>query len=726
MPLGAFRINSLAKVQAVAEPEVNPRTEGFVDVTADGNAQLTNAQYKLRSGPYGGSIRLGANGDIIKPSRTDLGDIMNDGDYTIEAFVRHDSVASVDYIFSNRKTTFGTFGWVLSMRGDLAGDKFELLTSGYTGITGSTSIQHQNGASADTWYHVALVRSGNILTLYVDGVASTTTIDLSGSSYAPSDQLWFGSNGNTAAQMIGYMDEIRVSNVARYTSDFTPTTTNFEPDENTLLLLHGDGPYGSNGNYHIVDDIGDLRPIDIAIIPNETNDTSSTAPSISTAQSKFGGSSFRSYDNDGHVDFKHPDWGSQYTIEFWFRTDSVSGTQYIAGQWGGSGAGGSAWLIYLSGSTLKCYVNSLSSGFILNNVTIASGVTTNTWHHVAISWDGSTHRTFYNGTMGATASSSLTPLYYESMHVWLGTVSGTTANWTGYIDEFRMSDTARYTSSFTVQSTAHANDANTQVLLHFDGTNGSTTTTDDASQDYEQAVTFDGSSDYLSHTSSAGFTDGKQLTVSMWFRPATVHTARIYEFANALYSQAGSEIFIVSDGRIRWGARNSSNNYVMRFDILSTGTKAYSANTWYHLLGSVDLTSTSTRHFYLNEVAITNPSDGTWSDYNNDNMDLTRNTYAIGSASDFSNKFNGDLGPLWIDDSYIDLSVESNRRKFISSSGTPVDAGSDGSTPTGSQPLIYIKGGATTWNSATQNVGSTSDFTMTGSVTDSSNEPVST
>jgi hypothetical protein len=41
--------------------------------------------------------------------------------------------------------------------------------------------------------------------------------------------------------MNGHMDEIRVSNSARYTTTFTPSTTPFVNDANTLLLLHMDG-----------------------------------------------------------------------------------------------------------------------------------------------------------------------------------------------------------------------------------------------------------------------------------------------------------------------------------------------------------------------------------------------------------------------------------------------------------------------------------------------------
>ena len=48
--------------------------------------------------------------------------------------------------------------------------------------------------------------------------------------------------------------------------------------------------------------------------------------------------------------------------------------------------------------------------------------------------------------------------------------SGWTSNPSGYIDELRVSNTARYTSSFTPTGSAFSTDANTKLLLHFDDT----------------------------------------------------------------------------------------------------------------------------------------------------------------------------------------------------------------------------------------------------------------
>lgn len=58
--------------------------------------------------------------------------------------------------------------------------------------------------------------------------------------------------------------------------------------------------------------------------------------------------------------------------------------------------------------------------------------------------------------------------------------------------------------------------------------------------------------------------------------------------------------------------------------------------------------------------------------------------------------FPGCIGPIWMTNEEIDFSQASNRLKFTdaSNNGTIKDLGADGSTPTGTQPKIYLKGNA--------------------------------
>jgi len=73
------------------------------------------------------------------------------------------------------------------------------------------------------------VRSGGLWTLYVNGVniASTSTSYTFGNNSAP---FYIGNWANKNAPWQGYIDEFRVSTVARYTANFTPPTAPFVLD----------------------------------------------------------------------------------------------------------------------------------------------------------------------------------------------------------------------------------------------------------------------------------------------------------------------------------------------------------------------------------------------------------------------------------------------------------------------------------------------------------------
>jgi hypothetical protein len=71
------------------------------------------------------------------------------------------------------------------------------------------------------WAHYAVVKSGNTIRVFVNGVEY-------GSVGATSDTiLKIDSIGDTSLKFVGYMDNLRISNIARYTKNFTPPTSIF-------------------------------------------------------------------------------------------------------------------------------------------------------------------------------------------------------------------------------------------------------------------------------------------------------------------------------------------------------------------------------------------------------------------------------------------------------------------------------------------------------------------
>tara|TARA_R110000823_G_scaffold232659_1_gene359124 strand:+ start:410 stop:1150 length:741 start_codon:yes stop_codon:yes gene_type:complete len=86
--------------------------------------------------------------------------------------------------------------------------------------TGFTST---NAFSLNTWHHHAFVRSGtNTAKLYLDGVLQGTSTD--GQDWGSTAHLNLGGYRTAGLEIDGHIDEFRFSNVARYTSNFTPAT----------------------------------------------------------------------------------------------------------------------------------------------------------------------------------------------------------------------------------------------------------------------------------------------------------------------------------------------------------------------------------------------------------------------------------------------------------------------------------------------------------------------
>lgn len=223
------------------------------------------------------------------------------------------------------------------------------------------------------------------------------------------------------------------------------------------------------------------------------------------------------------------------------------------------------------------------------------------------------------------------------------------------------------------------------------------------------AVNFDGTNDYLTRGASlTGAADGKQGTISFWLRAGSDNNVMriLAHDSNARVERNASELITII-----W--YDTVGSYSL--EIKSSAGKFEIADGWKHFIASWDMSDTAKRHLYVSDV-----SDLTVTQWVDATLDYTVSNWSVGSKIDGTEKLNGDLADLWFALTYIDLSVESNRRKFISATGKPVDLGSDGSTPTGSQPIIFLKNSVSSWET---NVGSGGGFTENGALTAASSSP---
>lgn len=204
------------------------------------------------------------------------------------------------------------------------------------------------------------------------------------------------------------------------------------------LLLHGDG---TNGSTTIVD--SSPTPKTVTAVGNAQ---------ISTAQSKFGGSSL-AFDGTGDSaeteilnDFA---FGSgDFTIECWVWFNSITANTTIMRMDSGSGYNG---ILFGHGTNLGCYVTSAGAGWdLVSNQPLTGATGLNAWHHVALTRSSNTFRGFVNGSQTFSVTSSLS-IYQPNPMVRIGSANPNGAiAMNGYIDDLRITKgVARYTSNFT-------------------------------------------------------------------------------------------------------------------------------------------------------------------------------------------------------------------------------------------------------------------------------------
>ena len=142
----------------------------------------------------------------------------------------------------------GSQGWGIALNGTNGGINFDLNNStAASGIVGTAAI--------NTWNHYALVRNGSNCSSYLNGTSiysgSCDSVNIAGSNSltigrAPAGLNYFYS---------GYIDEVRISNIARWTTNFTPPTVPYSsavgfPKETFSVTSSNTqtGFIGTNGN----------------------------------------------------------------------------------------------------------------------------------------------------------------------------------------------------------------------------------------------------------------------------------------------------------------------------------------------------------------------------------------------------------------------------------------------------------------------------------------------
>jgi hypothetical protein len=200
------------------DSSLSPKT-----VTAGGGANVDTAQFKFGTA----SVLLNGVADYLT-SADNAGFEFGSGDFTLDCWVRFNALPVTQAMFITKYETAGAqrcFFWAYN--DSTASMEFRYSPDG----SGSTLFSQPMSPTTATWYHLAVVRDGGDILMFVDGTQIGTTDTITESLFNGTAALNIGAfNAGTGGFLDGWMDEIRVSNVARWTSNFTPPAAPYSVD----------------------------------------------------------------------------------------------------------------------------------------------------------------------------------------------------------------------------------------------------------------------------------------------------------------------------------------------------------------------------------------------------------------------------------------------------------------------------------------------------------------
>ena len=153
-----------------------------------------------------------------------------------------DSVGNIILLTgTNSLASTSNNGVWLASRND---NKFEARVY-YVSGSWNMTMTSTNAFPRQTWHHLAMVRSGSSVKLYVNGVQEASGSNSSDLDTSVSTSLYIGAQGNLTSTgslgsrgITGYVSNVRVSNEALYTAAFTPPVGELQKLSSTITLCN--------------------------------------------------------------------------------------------------------------------------------------------------------------------------------------------------------------------------------------------------------------------------------------------------------------------------------------------------------------------------------------------------------------------------------------------------------------------------------------------------------
>jgi hypothetical protein len=186
-----------------------------IALTANGNVQHSTAQQKFGES----SIAFDGAGDYITGGNIAALNF-GDSDFTIDFWVWLSGAGSGtirNLVQQTPSTSYAGWNVLIPTDNKLTFSSANYSSSPWFSLSSSSAIPH------DEWVHCAIVRSSGTQYLFVNGVGVAPAANPD--YITTTSGLNIGRDGQLGRYLNGYIDELRITNTAEWTANFTPPTS---------------------------------------------------------------------------------------------------------------------------------------------------------------------------------------------------------------------------------------------------------------------------------------------------------------------------------------------------------------------------------------------------------------------------------------------------------------------------------------------------------------------
>ena len=397
----------------------------FIENSSNANIIYSNGTPAQGSfNPYSSNWSTYFNGTTDYLSIADNAALeLTTGDFTVEAWFYATSAPNAAQVILNRRHSSGSTPYKFVLTSALA------LTYSSTNAANSSivSAMSMGTITLNTWYHVAVTRSGSTFRLFLNGV-NTNSFTSSDALYVPSVPLTIGSSGSFGEYFFGYISNVRIiKGSALYTTSFTPLVASLPVISGTALLACASNRFNDKSAYNF------------AVTPSGTPSIKKFSPFANAGaynklvlggSTYFNGSSdYLSIQNNTSLQLT-----GAFAIESWVYFVTAPTTQQVWVSKGESAAAGS-WALGTVGSgsgVVKFYYDAAGS------VTFNTPLVANTWNSIVLQRDsGNVVSCFVNGAKEVTTA-TVTTSFTDTGYLRVGTSRGAGTYFNGYVSNLRI------------------------------------------------------------------------------------------------------------------------------------------------------------------------------------------------------------------------------------------------------------------------------------------------